>query len=70
MPDELDRAEEEIEMELAEALRIRKPYGPAPTGWCLWCGDAIEVGRRWCDHSCESSWEYAEGRARQNWRGE
>ena len=70
MTDELDRAEEEIEMELAEALRQRKPSGPAPMGYCHWCGDAVSVGMRWCDHSCESSWEYTENRMRQNGRGE
>lgn len=66
MTDELDRAEEEIEMELAEALRKRKPAGPSANGYCHWCGDAVSVGMRWCDHSCEESWEYTEGRRRQN----
>lgn len=66
MSDELDRAEEEIEMELAEALRQRKPYGPAPTGYCHWCGDAVEVGMRWCSHECEDPWEYVDGRRRKN----
>ena len=70
MTDDLDRAEIEIEIELAEALRIRKPVGPQPSGYCHWCGDAVEVGMRWCDHSCEMSWEYADSRARQNWSGE
>jgi hypothetical protein len=66
MTDLLDRAEEEIEMELAEALRQRKPAGPQPNGFCHWCGDAVDVGKRWCDHGCEETWEYAEGRRRQN----
>jgi hypothetical protein len=68
--DDLDRAENEIEMELAEALRQRKPAGPAPIGYCHWCGDAVEVGMRWCDHSCEATWEYVEGRRRQNGRSD
>jgi hypothetical protein len=42
--DDLDRAEIECEYELAEALRQRKPAGPAPTGFCHWCGDAVQVG--------------------------
>lgn len=66
MTDEADRAEDEIEHELAEALRQRKPTGPQPTGCCHWCGDAVEVGHRWCDHSCEASWEHAESRRRAN----
>jgi hypothetical protein len=70
LSDDVDRAENEIEMELAEALRQRKPVGPAPIGHCHWCGDAVDNGMRWCDHSCEASWEYVEGRAKQNGRGE
>lgn len=70
MTDQLDRAEDEIEMELAEALRQRRPVGPLPTGHCHWCGDAVAVGMRWCDHDCEAAWEYAEGRMRQNGRAE
>jgi hypothetical protein len=68
--DDLDRAEIEIEMELAEALRQRKPAGPQPTGFCHWCGDAVDNGMRWCDHSCEATWEYVDGRSRQNGSGE
>lgn len=68
--DELDRAEEEIEYELAEALRQRKPAGPQPTGYCHWCGDPVEVGHRWCDQSCERSWEHVDNRRRQNGRSE
>lgn len=68
MTDDLDRAEEEIEMELAEALRQRKPAGPAPTGYCHWCGDAIDNGMRWCDRACEASWEYETERKAQNER--
>lgn len=64
--DPLDRAEEEIEMELAEALRRRMPPGPAANGFCHWCGDAVASSMRWCDHSCEASWEYTENRRRQN----
>ena len=66
MPDALDRAEDEIEMELAEALRQRKPAGPQPTGYCHWCGDAVDVGMRWCDHECLDAWELADCRRRQN----
>jgi hypothetical protein len=53
--DDLDRAENDIEIELAEALRQRKPVGPSATGFCHWCGDAVEVGMRWCGHECEAT---------------
>lgn len=65
--DQLDRAEEEIEAELAEALRRRKPGGPAATGACLYCGEALQDGRRWClGATCERGWEYEQERRRQN----
>jgi hypothetical protein len=68
MVDDLDRAEIECEYELAEALRIRKPAGPQPTGYCHWCGDAVDVGMRWCDHSCLDEWQLAQERMAQNAR--
>lgn len=62
MTDELDRAEEEIEMELAESLRKRKPRGPTPTGVCLYCDEPLPTGKRWCDRECEAGWEYEQER--------
>ena len=58
MTDELDRAEEEIEMELAESIRRRKPEGPPATGACLYCDELLPAGRRWCDRACEAGWEH------------
>lgn len=67
MTDELDRAEIEIEMELAEALRLRKPVGPLPTGFCHYCLELIGPGMRWCEGTeCEQAWEYEKMRRAQN----
>lgn len=66
--DQLDRAEEEIEAELAEALRQRKPGGPPPTGFCHYCGEPLEPGWRWCGHGCEDEWEFVMKRQQQNAR--
>ena len=76
MPDRLDRAEEEIEMELAEALRVRKPVGPEARvisvgpiarGICYYCLELIDPGLRWCPGtSCEREWEYEWQRKRAN----
>lgn len=55
--DEADRASEEEERNIAEALRTRKPEGPAPTGRCLWCDEPLQYGARWCDSKCRDEWE-------------
>ncbi len=57
MPDLFDLATEREEMDRDIALRVRKPEGPKPTGVCLWCGEPVEEGRRWCDAFCRNGWE-------------
>ena len=27
------------------------------TGRCLWCGEPVADGRRWCDAECRDEWE-------------
>lgn len=66
MTDLLDRAEQEIEYELAEALRRRNPPGPPATGACLYCGEPLKDGQRWCYADCERGWEHEQLRRRQN----
>ena len=39
MTDEIDRAADEAERYLSEALRQRKPEAPGPTGRCLFCDE-------------------------------
>ncbi len=55
--DEVDRANSEAERALAQALRKRRPDGPAPTGQCLYCDDDVAAGRRWCGAECREAWE-------------
>lgn len=57
MSDDIDRAQNEVERTLGEALRQRKPVGPEPTGECLHCGEAVPDQRRWCDADCRDRWE-------------
>ena len=38
--------------------------GPLATGYCLWCEEPLEGGRRWCDSDCRDDWERARGGAR------
>lgn len=65
MSDDIDRAQNEVERSLGEALRARKPEGPLPTGECLWCKEPIEgvvflwyhdIPKRWCDTYCRDMW--------------
>lgn len=57
MSDDIDRAQNEVERSLGEAMRMRKPAGPSPTGRCLYCDNLLEPGRRWCDSICRDDWE-------------
>jgi hypothetical protein len=57
MADVTDRADDEIELNLAEALRARRPVGPAPKGVCLYCDEVVEDQRRWCNADCRGEWE-------------
>lgn len=27
------------------------------TGYCLFCGEPVPLGHRWCDKSCRDQWE-------------
>ena len=62
--DEADRAAQEVERELAEARRLRKPAGPAPTGRCLYCDEVVAEQHRWCSIDCREDWEKEARRGR------
>ena len=57
MADEVDRAAQEEEMLLAEAIKARRPAGPVPTGRCLWCDEIVGDTMRWCSVECARDWE-------------
>lgn len=59
MADIADVANEtlELELELAGALRARRPEGPAFTGFCLFCNESMGKNMRWCDAECRDAWE-------------
>lgn len=50
MADIIDEAGEWEEELREQALKRRKPNGPAPTGRCLdeGCEEELPVGQRWC----------------------
>lgn len=59
MADEADRAQQEVERSLAEAVRAsRRPTGPLANGRCHWCDEIVPDGRRWCPGTeCREEWE-------------
>ncbi|MGB7650902.1 MAG: hypothetical protein WBL62_06890 [Gallionella sp.] len=68
MTDICDRAADEVERELAEALRkqaARAAMVQQPCGFCFNCDEIVGVGLRYCDGDCRDDFERLE-RARKN----
>ncbi len=57
--DVFDQATEIEDRYREAALQSRKPQGPQARGVCLWCGEAVEDGRRWCGPECRDAWQKA-----------
>ena len=57
MADEIDRADQEVELDLARALRKRRPEGPVANGYCHFCDEPVADEMRWCDTGCRDAWE-------------
>lgn len=57
MSDDIDRAQNEVERSLGEALRARKVVGPVATGRCLYCDEIVDDEQRWCDSQCRDEWQ-------------
>ena len=55
--DDIDRGCELEEKYREAALAVRKPEGPKATGECLYCGEAVDGGRRWCGAACRDLWQ-------------
>lgn len=55
--DEADIAQAQLEREMTRLIAHRRETGPAPTGYCLWCGEPVPPTRRWCDVECRDAWE-------------
>lgn len=62
MPDDIDRAQErdlqyQADCELERRYQAAKG-GPEATGDCLYCGEPLAVGLRFCDADCRDGWEH------------
>lgn len=53
--DDMATLREEQDREVA--LSQRRPEGPAPSGFCLNCGEPLAHPLRWCDGECLTDWE-------------
>lgn len=54
--DIIDRAQQE--MEAYERFRSTyKRIEVEETGYCLFCGEPLPKGKRWCDADCRDQWE-------------
>ena len=56
--DTIDRAQKELE---AYAELVKRPdpnrKDAECTGFCLYCGERLPKGKRWCDADCHTDWE-------------
>ena len=59
MADEVDVTQEQIEREIEIMRRAIAAMSEEtkPIGECLWCGETLDDGRRWCNAECRDSWE-------------
>ena len=57
--DEIDNAQEKLEIGLADAIRRARLGGPVAvaTGRCLYCDEIVPDEHRWCqDSGCRDAW--------------
>ena len=61
--DEIDAAQERIEIDLGNAIRQARQGGPVAMakGRCLYCDDVTGDEQRWCDSFCRDAWSKLRG---------
>lgn len=68
MMDVLDKTQQD--MEAIEALSWKymahDVKDAEETGYCLYCGEPVTKGRRWCDKACQEAWSHEQQRRKQN----
>lgn len=57
MSDSIDIAARANACYEAAALSHREPSGPAPDGYCHFCGEPLPDDLRWCDARCRDDWQ-------------
>ena len=61
--DEIDNAQEKMDIGLADAIRAARQPGPVivVTGRCLLCDEILGDEQRWCDSYCQDRWTKERG---------
>ena len=64
MADDIDRAMEQEQKTLEVAISAaQKPEKYLPfTGYCYYCSDPIDMGKRFCDNLCRDDYDYEQSR--------
>lgn len=70
MMDVLDKTQQDMEAieELSWKYKAHDVKDAEETGYCLYCGEPVKEGRRWCDKECARLWEYEQLRKKRNGR--
>lgn len=57
--DDIDRANDQVDKETEQLINQARKSQPeaAATGACLYCGDEVKPGFRWCCPECRDDWE-------------
>lgn len=63
MADDADRADALVQAMIEAGIAAATGSGPVATGECLWCGELLTDGRRWCSAECRDDWERFDGGA-------
>lgn len=64
MTDIIDRGCEREALDRDIAIRLKKPRGPIPTGFCATCRREVREGAQFCDAECREDWEREQRRMR------
>ena len=58
--DVLDKTQHDMEAieELSWKYKAHDVKEAEETGYCLYCGEPVKEGRRWCDQACMQAWEH------------
>ena len=63
MVDDVDQAQEKMDIGLAYAIRMAsiQPMAAKGTGRCLYCDECVPEGARWCDCTCRDAFQKTTG---------
>ncbi len=67
MSDDADRADKAIEDAVSDGIReARRAHGMQPTGFCIYCGEAVKTNYLFCSSDCSADWHHEQTMRRIN----